>query len=80
MVLNFIDNILSGTGSVLHQAGDIDESYAQAEMAGNNAEMVLQALSKLKLRLFTGHEIAALLGKELYLFFTINGFNKTLCK
>ena len=59
--------MLSGTGSVLHQAGNIDDSYAQAEMAGNNAEPVLEALSKLKLRLFTGHEIAALLGKKLCL-------------
>lgn len=51
-----------GTGSVLQQGGDVDAAYVQADLAGDQPELVLQALSKLKMRLFTGYEIAALLG------------------
>ena len=60
--------IYLGTGSILQQSGDLDAAYAQAEMAGNQSELVLQELRKLKLRLFTANEISALLGNFITLF------------
>jgi len=51
-----------GTGSILQQSGDLNVAFSQAEMAGDQSEIALKALSELKLRLFTAHEIAALLG------------------
>jgi len=51
-----------GTGSVLHEAGDLDAAYGLADLAGNDAKEVFRALQVLKLRFFTPTEISRLLG------------------
>jgi len=51
-----------GTGSILQQSGDLDAAYAQANLHPESSANVLTALQPLALRLFTGREIANLLG------------------
>eukprot|EP00088_Acartia_fossae_P021717 TRINITY_DN23084_c0_g1_i2.p1 TRINITY_DN23084_c0_g1~~TRINITY_DN23084_c0_g1_i2.p1 ORF type:complete len:346 (-),score=11.43 TRINITY_DN23084_c0_g1_i2:42-1079(-) len=51
-----------GTGSVLQQCGDLDAAYARIQPLENEDNEILETLASLKLRLFTGLEIAKLLG------------------
>lgn len=53
---------LEGTGSVLKQAGDVDDVYKRAEIERENPEQYLNILKELKLRFFTPREVSRLMG------------------
>lgn len=53
---------LEGTGSVLRQAGDVDDVYKRAGIVREDPEQYLNILKELKLRFFSPREVSRLMG------------------